>query len=76
MRLPSWTPLLEATSGYTAELLQPCVAEMHTVYVKSKPNNLQAVREKYSKAKFLSVSTLDTLMGPAPAPGPGQQAAG
>ena len=59
MRLPSWTPLLEQTSGYSADDLAPCVAEMHAVFRKAETSNLQAVREKYSHAKFLCVSTLD-----------------
>jgi len=58
MRLPSWTPLLECVSGYTADDLSGCVAEMHTVFRKAESSNLQAVREKYSHAKFLCVSTL------------------
>ena len=58
MRLPSWTPLLEQVSGYTAEELAPCVAEMHAIFRKAESNSLQAVREKYSHAKFLCVSTL------------------
>ena len=58
MRLPSWTPLLESTSGYSAEDLAGCVAEMHATFRKAETNNLQAVREKYSHAKFLCVSTL------------------
>ena len=58
MRLPSWTPLLEQTSGYRAEDLSSCVSEMHAVFRKAESNSLQAVREKYSHAKFLCVSTL------------------
>jgi len=58
MRLPSWTPLLQETSGYSADDLAPCVAEMHAVFRKAESNSLQAVREKYSHAKFLCVSTL------------------
>ena len=58
MRLPSWTPLLEQVSGYAADDLSSCVAEMLTVFRKAEANNLQAVREKYSHAKFLCVSTL------------------
>ena len=58
MRLPAWTPLLEATSGYSAEDLNGCVAEVLASFRKAETNNLQAVREKYSHAKFLCVSTL------------------
>ena len=58
MRLPSWTPLLEHVSSYTAEHLQSCVAEMLAVFRKAEANTLQAVREKYSHAKFLCVSML------------------
>ena len=58
MRLPSWTPLLESTSGFSAADLQTCVTEMHGVFLKAETNNLQAVREKFSHAKFLCVSTL------------------
>lgn len=58
MRLPSWTPLLEQVSGYSADDLSGCVTEMHSVFRKAEVNNLQAVREKYSHAKFLCVSTL------------------
>jgi cyclin A len=58
MRLPSWTPLLEQISGFTASQLSACVAEMHGVFRKAESNSLQAVREKYSHAKFLCVSTL------------------
>ena len=67
MRLPSWTPLLEQTSGFSASQLSACVAEMHAVFRKAETNSLQAVREKYSHAKFLCVSTLkppDTLPVP------------
>ena len=58
MRLPAWTPLLESISGYSADDLAAVVAEMHAVFRKAEANNLQAVREKYSHAKFLCVSTL------------------
>ena len=58
MRLPAWTPALEAASGLGVGQLQSCVAEMHGVFRKAESNNLQAVREKYSHAKFLCVSTL------------------
>ena len=58
MRLPAWTPLLESVSGYSADDLSACVAEMHAVFRKAESNSLQAVREKYSHAKFLCVSTL------------------
>ena len=58
MRLPAWTPLLESTSGYSAEDLNMCVTEMHQTFRKAETNTLQAVREKYSHAKFLCVSTL------------------
>lgn len=58
MRLPSWTALLEQVSGYSVEDLAGCVGELHTVFRKAEVNNLQAVREKYSHAKFLCVSTL------------------
>ena len=67
MRLPTWTPLLESVSGYSADDLSACVAEMHAVFRKAETNSLQAVREKYSHAKFLCVSTLkppDTLPVP------------
>lgn len=58
MRLPAWTPLLETITGFTAEKLQSCVSEMLTVFRKAETNSLQAVREKYSHAKFLCVSML------------------
>lgn len=58
MRLPAWTPLLEQVSGYSADDLAGCVTEMHAVFRKAENNSLQAVREKYSHAKFLCVSTL------------------
>jgi len=58
MRLPSWSPLLQDVSGYPSEKLQNCVAEMFSLFRKAESNNLQAVREKYSHAKFLCVSTL------------------
>lgn len=58
MRLPSWTPLLEQISGFSAQQLSGCVTEMHAVFRKAEANSLQAVREKYSHAKFLCVSTL------------------
>ena len=58
MRLPAWTPLLESVSGYSADELSACVSEMHAVFRKAETNGLQAVREKYSHAKFLCVSTL------------------
>ena len=58
MRLPAWTPLLEQVSGYSADDLSGCVAELHNVFRKAESNSLQAVREKYSHAKFLCVSTL------------------
>ena len=58
MRLPTWTPLLEQVSGYSADDLTGCVTEMHSVFRKAESNSLQAVREKYSHAKFLCVSTL------------------
>lgn len=58
MRLPSWTPLLEQISGFSANQLSGCVTEMHAVFRKAEANSLQAVREKYSHAKFLCVSTL------------------
>ena len=58
MRLPAWTPLLESVSGYTADELSGCVAEMLHCFRKGEVNSLQAVREKYSHAKFLCVSTL------------------
>jgi len=58
MRLPSWTPLLEQISGFSASQLSGCVTEMHAVFRKAEANSLQAVREKYSHAKFLCVSTL------------------
>jgi cyclin A len=58
MRLPAWTPLLEQISGYSADDLAGCVAELHNVFRKAEANSLQAVREKYSHAKFLCVSTL------------------
>ena len=54
----AWTPLLENVSGYADDDLSACVAEMHAVFRKAESNSLQAVREKYSHAKFLCVSTL------------------
>lgn len=58
MRLPSWTPLLEQISNFSAQQLSGCVTEMHAVFRKAEANSLQAVREKYSHTKFLCVSTL------------------
>ena len=91
MRLPAWSATLEAVSGYTADELQGCVAELLAVFRKAEGNNLQArprppparrprappprtregapsqrarapppqaVREKYSHARFLCVSML------------------
>ena len=58
MRLPAWTPLLQDVSGYSAEALSSCVAELYAVFRKAESNNLQAVREKYAHAKFLCVSQL------------------
>eukprot|EP00967_Tisochrysis_lutea_P087085 scaffold123074_cov37-Tisochrysis_lutea.AAC.2 len=56
--LPAWTATLEATSGYSAEVLNECVSDVLLVYRKAESNSLQAVREKYSHAKFLRVSLL------------------
>ena len=53
-----WTPLLEQASGYGADELADCVAKMHTVYRKAETSDLQAVREKYAREKFLSVAML------------------
>ena len=42
MRLPAWSATLEAVSGYTADELQSCVAELLAVFRKAEGNNLQA----------------------------------
>ena len=64
MRLPAWSPLLQHVSGYTTEDLSACVAEILTVFRKSETNSLQAVRDKYSNAKFLCVSMLHPPSAP------------
>jgi len=60
MRLPSWTPLLESVSGYAADSaeLNRCVADNLTLFRRPETSNLQAVRRKYSLAKYLCVSKL------------------
>lgn len=63
MHLPSWPAFMQQTSGYSAEQLRNCVAEIHTVFLKAEANTLQAVREKYSNVKFLCVSTLKAADG-------------
>ena len=50
--------MTEAMEVNLLAFLSPCVAEMHAVFRKAESSNLQAVREKYSHAKFLCVSTL------------------
>jgi len=64
MRLPAWSPVLEHAAGYTADQLRACVAEMLGVFRKAEQNSLQAVREKYSHAKFLCVSMLAPPLTP------------
>uniref|UniRef100_A0A7S0L6B3 Cyclin N-terminal domain-containing protein n=1 Tax=Coccolithus braarudii TaxID=221442 RepID=A0A7S0L6B3_9EUKA len=65
MRLPAWSPLLQHVSGKSAEELNACVVEMLTVFRKAESSSLQAVRDKYSNAKFLCVSM---LLPPSSAP--------
>ncbi len=57
-RLPCWTPAMEAATGYAARQLHECAAELHAVFRNAESNSLQAVREKYSHAKYLCVSLL------------------
>ncbi|KAL3902441.1 MAG: hypothetical protein SGPRY_012067, partial [Prymnesium sp.] len=55
---PVWSTQLEAVSGYSVHELDGCTSELLAVFRRAASNSLQAVREKYSHAKFLCVSTL------------------
>jgi cyclin A len=64
VHLPAWSAALEAMSGYDTDALSDCVADVLRVYRNAEANNLQAVREKYSHAKFLCVSLLTPPASP------------
>jgi len=64
LRLPPWHASLEHETGYTADALAPCVAELLRVHRAAASNKLQAVREKYSAPRHRSVS----LLRPAESP--------
>jgi len=64
VHLPAWNTTLEAMSGYDTDSLSDCVADVLRVYRDAEANNLQAVREKYSHAKFLCVSLLTPPVKP------------
>ena len=58
VRVSGWDCTMEAGTEYTARELYPCVTELHEMFQNAETSSLQAVREKYSHAKFLCVSLL------------------
>lgn len=57
---PSWTPLLEATSGgYKPSQLQPVADRIYAALLDTyaRREHLPAIREKYASPKFQSISS-------------------
>ncbi|KAF0289800.1 G2/mitotic-specific cyclin-A [Amphibalanus amphitrite] len=54
-----WTPALERLTGLGREQLRPCVQELVAVYQMARDLPQQAVIDKFSKDKFLSVAQLE-----------------
>merc|ERR1719272_2842518 len=61
---PHWTPTLQHYSELTLADIADCVEDIHHTFFNAADGPQQAVREKYSEDKFMSVARLV----PSPAP--------
>ncbi|XP_023646703.2 cyclin-A2 [Paramormyrops kingsleyae] len=55
----SWTEPLEQVTGYTLEVLTPCIMDLHQTYLNSPRHAQQSVREKYKTSKYHKVSLIE-----------------
>lgn len=56
-----WTPTLEFYSGYTADSLQSCIADLHKMHQNCSDLPQQSIQQKYKTPKFGCVSKLSPL---------------
>ena len=58
LRSSEWTPKMEKHTLYTEAALAPCVAAMSLILSRAETASLQAVRKKYTGAKFDDVASI------------------
>ena len=56
-----WTPTLVHYSGYSENVLEPCIRALQVELVNSIENPQQGVRRKYASVKLAKVSELPEL---------------
>ncbi|XP_062513867.1 cyclin-A2-like [Corticium candelabrum] len=56
--LPAWTPTLVHYSGYATGDVQACLQDLHCTFSHAPRHHQQAIRDKYSQARFSSVARI------------------
>ncbi|KAG8003834.1 Cyclin-A2 [Nibea albiflora] len=55
----SWPESMQEMTGYSLEVLMPCVEDLHRLHLNAPQHAQQSVREKYKGPKYHEVSLID-----------------